>query len=618
MNYTNREVVHKLKQYDMFLNSLSLTNDPIQRERICDQLDKIEKQILLETNSEYEENYMLLLSKNTKFLEEEKSRLRALINLINDRHDYLEQRKINHKKVTGSLVELTTFLGEDKLTVFKNRLKIIEKYEENKVKQDKLIKEIKELDIKISEASRSVKSDTRLNESLENKMTNFVNNALEKFKLYDLINDKDDILNKYNSLEYAYGLAKDNLKSAKELCSSDAILECDSMLADITSEYQDCYEKVNILRLIDIYDRPVSGYDDLLSKREKINTIMKNISNSSLYKEIGNELEKQFNTIKLEKQDISNYDLLKNQREVKNKILYEIEEENNSREFKLVLDELIKNENRYRENQIKVARQKENMERQKKLMEEQKLEASRIRRQKLIEEARLKEQLANVEKMKKQQENTIINVNRDKPKPSVVPPKVEKKIETPIVKQEAERVAAFDTDELFENSRLVPNKVDNNIETKKEEKIDTSNRLNTINTYSSVGIVNNKNTSSSAISIPKEKTVDDTPVWNSIVEDKSDNKTLDLFKEEEKKVDATIPLEKKEVKEKKAASIYDMLENNDNIMWKSTETKDVSSNKIPVIGNNNLRPEKLENESADMAFPELGSKDGDILWKETL
>ena len=121
---------------------------------------------------------MLLLSKNTKFLDEEKSRLRALINLINDRHDYLEQRKVNHKKVTGSLVELTTFLGEDKLTVFKNRLKIIEKYEENKIKQDKLIKEIKELDIKISEASRSVKSDTRLNESLEIKMTKVVNNAL--------------------------------------------------------------------------------------------------------------------------------------------------------------------------------------------------------------------------------------------------------------------------------------------------------------------------------------------------------------------------------------------------------------------------------------------------------
>ena len=48
MNYTNREVVRRLKQYDMFLSSLELTNDDLQRERICDQLDKIEKQILLE------------------------------------------------------------------------------------------------------------------------------------------------------------------------------------------------------------------------------------------------------------------------------------------------------------------------------------------------------------------------------------------------------------------------------------------------------------------------------------------------------------------------------------------------------------------------------------------
>ena len=47
MNYTSREGVRRLKQYDMFQNSLNLTNDEIQKERICDQLDKIEKQILL-------------------------------------------------------------------------------------------------------------------------------------------------------------------------------------------------------------------------------------------------------------------------------------------------------------------------------------------------------------------------------------------------------------------------------------------------------------------------------------------------------------------------------------------------------------------------------------------
>ena len=98
MNYTNREVVRRLKQYDMFLNSLNLTTDTVQKERICDQLDKIEKQILLETNAEYEEEYMLLLGQETKFFDEEKSRLRSLISLITNRREYLEDRKLKHKK----------------------------------------------------------------------------------------------------------------------------------------------------------------------------------------------------------------------------------------------------------------------------------------------------------------------------------------------------------------------------------------------------------------------------------------------------------------------------------------------------------------------------------------
>ena len=126
MNYTNREVVRRLKQYDMFQNSLNLTNDEIQKERICDQLDKIEKQILLDTNTEYEEEYLMLLSKKTKFLDEEKTRLRSIITLINDRKEYLNKRKNEHKKITGSLVELTSFLGEDKLSTYKRRLDIID------------------------------------------------------------------------------------------------------------------------------------------------------------------------------------------------------------------------------------------------------------------------------------------------------------------------------------------------------------------------------------------------------------------------------------------------------------------------------------------------------------
>ena len=127
MNYTNREVVRRLKQYDMFLNSLNLTKDENMKERICDQLDKIEKQILLETNTEYEEEYMHILGEEAGSFDEEKDKLHHLINTIEERRKYLDERKENHKKITGSLVELTNFLGEDKLSIFKRRLEIIEK-----------------------------------------------------------------------------------------------------------------------------------------------------------------------------------------------------------------------------------------------------------------------------------------------------------------------------------------------------------------------------------------------------------------------------------------------------------------------------------------------------------
>ena len=186
MNYTNREVVRRLKQYDMFLNSLELTKDENTRERICDQLDKIEKQILLETNTEYEEEYMKVLNEEAGSFDEEKSRLRRIIDIIEGRRKYLDERKIEHRKITGSTVELTTFLGEDKLVVFRRRLEIIETYEKNKEEQENIMNEMKTLDIKISEASRNVKANARLDDILENKMQELIDKALDKYDLISL------------------------------------------------------------------------------------------------------------------------------------------------------------------------------------------------------------------------------------------------------------------------------------------------------------------------------------------------------------------------------------------------------------------------------------------------
>ena len=606
MNYTNREVVRRLKQYDMFLNSLNLATDEVQRERICDQLDKIEKQILLETNTEYEEQYMLLLGEETRFFSEEKSRLRKLISLITERKNYLEDRKSKHKCVTGSFVELTTFLGEDKLTVFKKRLEIIEKYEENKSRQENIIKEMKILDVKLSEASRTVKANTRLNDILENKMIASVGKALDKFNLYSLTNKKEEILRNYDSLEYILNIAKDNLKSAKKISDDSAILECDQMLEEVTRQFSEYNEKVNILKLIDIYDKSVNGYDELLEKREKINDILKNISDSPLYNEIANELNKEYNTIKLEKQDIDNYESLKEERERKNKNLYEIDEENNSKEFKEVVEELVKNENRVREEKIRKAKKEEYQERQKKLLEEQKIEASRVRRQKLIEEARLKEQQERLEKVKELQEKTVINPKKEENKVIV---SKEDKISNPLENKTFEEMVSlnnnFDTDELFGNTKIVPNK---SLTDEKSLFDDIESKVEDTKKWESKLEILEKPTLIEEVTAP-------------VFEEPLLEETEDLFKEESNVEEVTVEEKVEDVQEEtdaKEPSIYDILENNKNIIWKTTDAG-VSKNSIPVIGNNNLKPEILDNKKVnDITFPKLDGKDGEILWKETL
>ena len=96
-------------------------------------------------------------------------------------------------------------------------------------------------------------------------------------------------------------------------------------------------------------------------------------------------------------------------------------------------------------------------------------------------------------------------------------------------------------------------------------------------------------------------------------------KVEDLFKEEDNKVDLDID-DNREESNASGNSIYDILENNKNIIWKSTGTSDnINKSTIPVIGNNNLKPEILGSSKVDdLAFPDMNKKEGEILWKETM
>ncbi len=607
MNYTNREVVKRLKQYDMFLNSLKLTTDKVQKERICDQLDKIEKQILLDTNTEYEEEYSRLVNEETRFLDEEKSKLRKLISVITNRRNYLNERKKRHKDVTGSLVELTTFLGEDKLTMYKNNLKIIEKYEENKITTDSIIRDMKDLDVKISSASRNVKANARLNDMLENKMISLIEKALEKLGLFDLTNKTDELYKKYDSLKYAMDMAEDNLKSANDIKDEEMILDCTEMLNEITKEFEEYNKQINILKLIEIYENPVTGYEELLEKRTEIDGILKNIENTDLYNEINEELCKEYNTIKLEKQDLDNYDNLKDERERKNKKLTAIEEENNSQEFRDVLDRLIKNEKNYRDEQVRKARKIENEERERKFLENKRIEEARVKRQKLIEDAKLKDQLKRAEELKKIQEKTAINLKGDeefKEKLKTFEEKIESKINDYSTNKSFDTATLtddFNSEELFENTKIVPNKANDSLV--KEDIFNTSVEVPEV--------------APKVETIPEEEPTISEPVLPQFdlsepIESFPDMKqtvTSDTFKEEEPiKVETPAPT-------KTGNSIYDLLEDSNNIIWQTTDDKNKKET-IPIIGNNNLKPEIINKKNDE--FPELGNKGGEILWKETL
>ncbi len=542
MNYTNREVVRRLKQYDMFLSSLDLAKDESTRERICDQLDKIEKQILLETNTEYEEEYMHVLGEEAASFEEEKTRLRRLISIIEERRKYLDERKSEHKKITGSLVELTTFLGEDKLTIFKRRLDIIETYEKNKEEQEKIMNEMKSLDIKISEASRNVKANTRLDDILENKLEDLVNKAFEKLNLYGLTSNEKDIEEKHTTLKYALDMARENLKSAKDINNTYMILECDNILSEVTLEYNKYHEELYALKLMKIYDKKTEDYDSLLRKREEIDSILKEIPESDLYREINEELSKELNTIRLQKQDIDTYESLKSERLIKRERMTVLEDENTSKEFKVVLDELVKNENRIREEQIKLAKKKEYQEKQARLLEEQKLEASRRRRQKLIEEARMKEQHERLSKVKELQDNTVIGTKKE---------------------EYTNPFKNMTIDDIFPKK----DEVKPNIEP--EEK--------------------------SILEEMTEEVEVDNDFWN-------DDKTKDLFVESSNPVDLSISFDDIDIKDKKE-------EAKEEVKFDINDFDD-----IPVIENNNLKPELIEEEK----LPKKNKEEGEILWKETL
>lgn len=375
IEYANETVIKLLKQYDMFSKSLKYTSDLKQKNDICDEMTKIIQSVLEITNTIYEEKFKKVEKRSVYLMSEERTRLLELINLINERRAYVNNQVVSNKELTGIGIDVETILGEEKIEDYKQQVKIIERYKNNIKLEGILKEEIKNLDNNIKRANDKIKNNENLNNQLEERLVHILENAFKKLSLYELKERTKEIDLAYTELGYSLEKAKENAKIARKDCSEEIIVECDNMLASITLDYERYKEKKLILNLIDIYKRPVSNYQEILNKREEINNILINITSSDLYAMVGTELNKEYATIKLEQQDIATLKSLVEERDIKSSNLDDIIEENNSKELKGLLANLLENEKRYQE---------------KLLLEKQKQERERLEQERLEEEKKTK------------------------------------------------------------------------------------------------------------------------------------------------------------------------------------------------------------------------------------
>ena len=408
IEYANDSVIKSLKQYDMLAKSLKLTRDFEQRQDISYQMTKIIERVLVITNRIYENKYLKIENRTTYLMNEEKNRLLELVNLINERRTYINNQVSSNEELTGLTPTNTPVLGEDKIEDYKEKIKIIDSYKKNIELNSTLKDEISKLNISIKKAKDKISSNKIMNRQLEEKMIRIINRAIDKLSLTELVEREKEIDLAYTELGYSLEKAKENAKIARKDCTPEIILECDNMLASITLEYERYKEKKLILNLMEIYRKQVADYKSLLSKREKINNILSNITSSELYLEIGEELNKEYASIKLEQQDSSTLKSLEEEKEIKLRKLEEIKEENSSEKFKDILAYLLENEKKYQE---KLLREKEKQEEERKAreLEEEKIRRKELlQRQKVLEEERKKEIEERTKQLLVEKKNPIL------------------------------------------------------------------------------------------------------------------------------------------------------------------------------------------------------------------
>ena len=160
IEYANESVIKLLKQYDMLSKSLKYIKSQEERRDIYYQMTRIIQDVIEITNNSYEIKYLKVEKRTAYLMDEEKSRLLELINLINERRTYVNNQIINNRELTGINLETGLLLGEDKLEEYKEQVKVIDRYKNNIKLEETLKNEIASLEVSIKRANDKIQTLT--------------------------------------------------------------------------------------------------------------------------------------------------------------------------------------------------------------------------------------------------------------------------------------------------------------------------------------------------------------------------------------------------------------------------------------------------------------------------
>ena len=293
---------------------------------------------------------------NTKTLEEEEKKLAVLVDYIGGRVEQRISLLSDFANVTGfDLQALPPIKYYDKLDDYKERLKNIREYLNNTEKLTELNKEVKEETIKLDEAYKTKATFEEYNQKNEDILLSKFQNITKSLNYFQNINEE----NIDESLEKIIESSEESKKSLDIFNKSYMTLihsgitkeeeeEYHSYVKNAGEVYYENKEKEYLIKLYKLLIEKETEYNAILTKRDNINNLLYErlnlrkdleINNNDCLLNIYDLLERQYEDINRQKENIENIERLNELLENKKEEINTLEIENQKVEILALLRE---------------------------------------------------------------------------------------------------------------------------------------------------------------------------------------------------------------------------------------------------------------------------------------